>query len=230
MPDLDFPYRIKRSRRKTAAIHVTPNGVEVRIPEHVNDRFATEFLRGKQDWVRRKLLQQAEQSALVPKLDIGTIVYWHGKEKRLINQYGPRWKAFVQDELMIIEGPCSPNKKHIQSCLESLFKQQAQRILPSLTAHVAQKLSLENKLTGVKFRRTKSKWGHCTSSGVIQFNWLIMGAPEDVMYYLVCHEVCHLKHHHHGKSFWRLLESICPHVKESEHWLKENGLCLDWMH
>lgn len=228
MPDIDFPYRIKRSRRKTAAIHVTPTGVEVRIPGDVTDQFALDFLKSKRQWVKKKLLQHETQGALIPKLKIGTNILWHGKEKTLIFQLGDKWKAFVQDELMIIEGPSSPTKKQIQSCLESLFKQQAQKILPSLTRHVAKKLSLDDKLTGVKFRRTKTKWGHCTSGGVIQFNWLIMGAPEDVIYYLVCHEVCHLKHHHHGQSFWRLLDTICPHVKASERWLKESGIRLDW--
>jgi predicted metal-dependent hydrolase len=229
MSSFDFPYSIVRSQRKTAAIHVSPRGVQVRIPHGVTDEFALRFLDDKQRWVRKKLIEQALQQALIPEAAIGKTLLWQGEEKTLIYQKGLRWRIFLQSDLWVIEGPSEPEKEKIISLLESFYKQQARQVLTALTQHVAGKLNLLNRLNKVTMRRTKSKWGHCTSAGVIQYNWLIMGAPEAVIYYLVCHEVCHLKHANHGKQFWNLVEGICPNYIAAQKWLKENGLRLDWM-
>mgnify|MGYP001063171216 CR=1 FL=1 len=227
--ELDFPYSIVRSQRKTAAIHVTPKGVQVRIPYQVTDAFALSFLKNKQSWVKQKLGQQSQQLAKVPKLALGESILWYGEEKKLVYQQGNRKHVFLQSDLIIVEGPQEPDAQQLNNQLEAFFKNQAKLVLPALTRHVATKLKLDDRLSQIRFRRTKSKWGHCTNKGVIQFNWLILGAPEDVIYYLVCHEVSHLKHHNHGRDFWNLVNSICPHVKASEAWLKENGIGLDWV-
>lgn len=229
MSSFDFPYSIVRSQRKTAAIHVSPRGVQVRIPHGVTDEFALRFLDDKQSWVRKKLGEQAQQQALIPEVAIGKTLLWQGEEKTLIYQKGLRWRIFLQSHLLVIEGPHEPAKDKVQVLLESFFKSQAKQVLTALTHHVAEKLHLQNRLNKVTLRRTKSKWGHCTSAGVIQYNWIIMGAPEAVIYYLVSHEVCHLKHGNHGKQFWNLVERICPNYIAAQKWLKENGLKLDWL-
>lgn len=229
MSSFDFPYSIVRSQRKTAAIHVSPRGVQIRIPHGVSDEFALRFLDDKQSWVRKKLVEQAQKKALIPEVAIGKTLLWQGEEKTLIYQKGLRWRIFWQSHLLVIEGPQEPAKDKVLALLESFFKSQAKQVLTALTLHVTEKLNLKHRLNKVTFRRTKSKWGHCTSAGVIQYNWLIMGAPEAVIYYLVCHEVCHLQYGNHGKQFWNLVERTCPNYVEGKQWLKENGLLLDWM-
>ena len=75
-------------------------------------------------------------------------------------------------------------------------------------------------------RFTRSKWGHCTSEGVLQYNWHIVLAPEPVVDYLVAHEVCHLRHLNHSAHFWALVASVCPDYQAQRDWLKANGRCL----
>jgi len=226
----DFPVSIKRSQRKTAAIHITDEGVEVRLPYGVKDDFAWSFVREKSDWIQRKRQLQQERRSHIPELDIGQSILWLGQEVTLTYQAASRWHGFIQDAVIVIEGPELPTPLQIRAVLEFVYKRQAKRMLPSLTAHVAKRIGATDRLNYVKFRRTKSKWGHCTHDGVIQFNWLIMGAPESVIYYLVCHEACHLIHHNHSAAFWSLVKLVCPTVDESERWLKDYGLKLDWFH
>src|SRR5436305_1885791 len=72
-------------------------------------------------------------------------------------------------------------------------------------------------------RDQRSRWGSCSSSGALSFNWRLVLAPHDVLDYVVVHEVCHLKEHHHGAAFWALVERRRPRYRESKEWLDQHG-------
>ena len=59
--------------------------------------------------------------------------------------------------------------------------------------------------------------------GNINYNWRIALAPMYVIEYLVCHEVCHLKHPNHSKDFWNELKNLCENFDEGRKWLKVRG-------
>ena len=99
---------------------------------------------------------------------------------------------------------------------------QARLLLPGRTQALANYLQVGTRLKEVVFRKTKTKWGHCTSSGRIQFNWLIMMAPDAVIDYMIAHEVSHLLHMNHSKRFWNLVESVCPDYRTYVKWLKKH--------
>ncbi|MFB1001890.1 MAG: M48 family metallopeptidase, partial [Pseudomonadales bacterium] len=75
----------------------------------------------------------------------------------------------------------------------------------------------------ISYRRTTSKWGHCTSEGNIQYNPLLMLAPQFVVDYIIAHEVCHLRHANHSKQFWNLVDGVYPQRNHAENWLKQHG-------
>ena len=58
-------------------------------------------------------------------------------------------------------------------------------------------------------------------------HWKIIMAPDDIIDYLVVHELCHRLHMDHSKEFWESVERIIPDYKTKERWLKENGTRLD---
>ena len=57
-------------------------------------------------------------------------------------------------------------------------------------------------------------------------NWNLIMAPEEVLDYVVCHELCHILQMNHSKEFWALVALYMPDWKEQKEWLKENGLTL----
>src|SRR5207248_6452227 len=68
---------------------------------------------------------------------------------------------------------------------------------------------------GVTYRRITirdqvSRWGSCSSTGSLSFNWRLVLAPHDVLDYVVVHEVCHLVEHNHGPRFWALVKRRRP--------------------
>jgi predicted metal-dependent hydrolase len=44
----------------------------------------------------------------------------------------------------------------------------------------------------------------------IILNVELLKAPKDCIDYVILHELCHLKEHHHGPRFWRLLDRLMP--------------------
>ena len=72
-------------------------------------------------------------------------------------------------------------------------------------------------------RGQRSRWGSCSSSGALSFNWRLVLAPHDVLDYVVVHEVCHLVEHNHGHAFWQLVEQRRPAYRESKQWLDDHG-------
>ncbi len=106
------------------------------------------------------------------------------------------------------------------------LKLQAERYMSAATRELALHMALGDKLTKVKYRRTSSKWGHCTSEGDIQYNPLIALAPLFVIDYIIAHEVCHLQHANHSKVYWKLVDKVCSQRVAAEQWLKRNGHTL----
>lgn len=75
----------------------------------------------------------------------------------------------------------------------------------------------------VTIRAQKSKWGSCTREGNLNFNCLLMLAPEEVLDYVIVHELCHRKHMDHSPAFWAEVESVIPEHRRLRKWLKDNG-------
>ena len=78
----------------------------------------------------------------------------------------------------------------------------------------------------VTIRTQKTRWGSCTGKGDLNFNCLLMLAPEEVRDYVIVHELCHRKHMDHSAAFWAEVERVCPDCKLRRKWLKDNGAAL----
>jgi predicted metal-dependent hydrolase len=118
-----------------------------------------------------------------------------------------------------------------------LARQVPQLDLPPLTEAEARKqvrfragaiCALEAAALGVSFSRIRvagqrSRWGSCSSSGTLSFNWRLALAPAEVLDYVAAHEVCHLVHPNHSQRFWKLLETRRPGYREQRDWLGRHG-------
>lgn len=225
---LAFEYSIVRSQRKTAAIHVTPQGVQVRIPKGVSDGWVEEFVVAKQGWINTQLAQQQGMKLRVPIIELGQKVLFLGVWRTLIYVYSVKSQVKLEGEKIIFNAIDKPTPKQILNTLQSFFKQQAKQYMVTQSSEKARQLKVVERLIEVVFRRTKSKWGHCTSKGRIQYNWLIMGAPAAVIDYLICHEVSHLVQANHSPAFWSLVKSLSPDYKIHQKWLNDHAIELSW--
>ena len=75
----------------------------------------------------------------------------------------------------------------------------------------------------ITIRNQRTRWGSCSSDGNLNFNCLLMRTHDDVLEYVVVHELCHRKEMNHSPKFWAEVERVLPNYAESKRWLKENG-------
>lgn len=85
---------------------------------------------------------------------------------------------------------------------------------------IGQRLKLYQTHFKVKYRsftieNSCTKWGSCSSERYLTFNWKLIIFPLTVIDYIVVHELCHLIHMNHGRSFWRLVGKFYPEYKEA---------------
>ncbi len=95
------------------------------------------------------------------------------------------------------------------------------QIIPDKVRFYAEKIGVD--YGRVTIRNQKTRWGSCSAKGNLNFNCLLMLAPEDVLDYVVIHELCHRKEMNHSPRFWSEVAKIMPDYKNSKIWLKENG-------
>lgn len=75
----------------------------------------------------------------------------------------------------------------------------------------------------ISIRAQKSRWGSCSRDGNLNFNCLLMMAPDSVRRYVVVHELCHRIEMNHSPRFWALVEEVMPDYKEQRKWLRTEG-------
>ena len=77
--------------------------------------------------------------------------------------------------------------------------------------------------TRIQIRDQRSRWGSCSTTGTLSFNWRLVLAPLDVLDYVVVHELCHLREANHSRRFWSLVEERRPEWRLHRDWLHEHG-------
>lgn len=97
----------------------------------------------------------------------------------------------------------------------------AREVFPPKVAYYAQQIGVT--YGRITIRNQKTRWGSCSGKGNLNFNCLLMLAPEEVQDYVVVHELCHRKEMNHSHRFWREVEKIMPDYKVHRKWLKEHG-------
>ena len=101
------------------------------------------------------------------------------------------------------------------------FATKAMRIIPKKVEYYAQMVGVD--YGRITIRNQKTRWGSCSSKGNLNFNCLLVLFPDEVIDYVVVHELCHRKHMNHSKIFYAEVERVLPEYKKCQKWLKENG-------
>jgi predicted metal-dependent hydrolase len=229
-------YTLRRSpRARQVRVSVENDGaVRVTLPRRAPLRAADEAVRELAPWIERRQRALALAAAEVGRTP-GTVPYL-GAELRLVPERG-RTRVHRRGDALLVpaDGLVATGEPNglaaagdsaggADAAIERWFRRAARaEIAPRLDAAVARSGTSYTKLT---IRGQRTRWGSCSQTGAMSFNWRLLLAPAPVLDYVVEHEVCHLEVMDHSARFWRLLESRVPDWRDHAAWLRRYGSTL----
>ncbi len=96
--------------------------------------------------------------------------------------------------------------------LKKFYKKECRKIINEKIR--AYQPLFKEKVKSVTIESSKVRWGSCDSNRELTFHWQLILYPIEALEYVVIHEMCHMSHLNHDRSFWRLVGKHCPNYKE----------------
>jgi predicted metal-dependent hydrolase len=211
----EIQYRIIFSRRRSISLIVSPDKGVV-APYRTSLRSIDRFVQEKSGWIRKHLERHSELTRIntgkeysdgESHLYMGKEYYLKivGSDKLFIRQYEDIIEAGTKDTGDILK---------IKVLLDKWYQQKAQDVFGAKLEELVNRfINYSFSPTGFAVRPLKSRWGSCSSGGRITISSELIKLDPRYAEYVIVHELCHLKHHNHGKEFYRLLEELIPDYK-----------------
>ncbi|KAB2911704.1 MAG: M48 family metallopeptidase [Hyphomicrobiaceae bacterium] len=211
------------ARRLTLRVSKTRRAVVVTVPAECRMDEAGRFLKNHIDWVRDRLGRVPEP---VPFAD-GARIPVRGRLHRVRFTGTGRGGAVVSVEAQGRGMPhlnVSGRIEHGARRLRDWLFVQARADLDERVMWHARNLDVRPRRIGL--RDQTSRWGSCSSSGLLSFSWRLIMAPPHVLDYVAAHEVAHLIEMNHGARFWKLVAKCVPDLEAAKDWLRTEGTDL----
>ena len=179
----------------------------------VSQKYIEKLLLKKSSWInssKKKILQKKGRSVDFSKK---RELYFYGKAYPLeLQTWTKKRSKLIFEDTQFILCYSDYNEVAFQKHIDHFYKEKAKEFIPAMLNNWSSVMELEyNK---VSFRKTKRQWGSCSGKNDLSFNSMVVKLPEDVIEYIIVHELAHIRHKHHQKSFWSLVEKYLPDYKE----------------
>jgi len=199
-----------RAKRLSLRVSRLDGRVTLTLPRRAPAREGIAFLRTKEAWLRSHL--QNMQPAM--PVGVGQSIPLLGRETPIVIGSGRRARLAEGQIEVSASAPAAPQ-------VRALLRHTARDALAQASDKYAQQLSCT--YTRLSIRDTRSRWGSCSSAGVLMYSWRLIMAPPEVLDYVAAHEVAHLVEMNHQPAFWAVVAKLCPDYENHRYWLRERG-------
>ena len=225
-------------RRQTArvvsrvAIHVEPDGrVEVDAPPATPLAEVLAAVRKRSRWISQHVAAaKARMAHVLPREYVsGESIHYLGKRYRLkvVVEPASAAEAKLRGAFVVVNVP-RHDVDQIRACIDAWYRERAREVFDTRLKVVAEPLRWVRQLPSFRLQFMTRQWGSCSPSGRLTLNPWLVAAPREGIDYVLLHELCHLKHHDHSRSFYATLTRHFPgweQVKErldhhAEHFLR----------
>lgn len=200
------PYTLYRGRRRTIGLTVDQRGLRVGAPARAAVSEIEAVLHRHGAWVLDKLAVWEEQGRPPFTIAEGAEFPWLGETVRLHLGRGRNRAVWRPDGSALTL--CLADETAAPRVLERALREQVREVLAGRLAHFCAQMAVPAPALALSSARTR--WGSCSTRGVVRLNWRLGFFPLPVVDYVVAHEVAHLEEMNHGPRFWSLVERLCP--------------------
>lgn len=218
-------YELMRTNRKNILIKALPEGkTRVYAPPYASLKEIDRFVLAEIDEIREihRLLEEALRlNRAMHPVNRGSRICIEGRGYALSLKRAARTKLEIIGDACLLSLFEPENEMAVRAALKQMLSKRA-------LVRIREELNVYAPIIGVRFGRIavrdqKSRWGSCSSKGNLNFNWKLIMAPEEVLRYVVIHELCHLIEFNHSERFWKLVSAQMPEYEVWKKWLKTHG-------
>lgn len=201
---------IVKQKRKTIVLKIVDSKHSIlKVPQNMSDKKIQEFLTSKTDWLNKNIQKLQQKEEFSSQFDFEKYIYLNGKF------------AMPVEDIVIGFDKMIPKAKH--QCVVKYYQSMFEKL-----EHIAQKLSHETGLSydAIKMTDSKRVWGSFNTKRLMKLNWKLVILPENLVEYVIYHELCHSIHMNHKPQFWQSLGTICPDYKKRKKELSKYSFVL----
>ncbi len=229
------PVKIIRERRPNVRAAIGKTGATLRMPTLTSVSEERKHLSWLNEWLHERLAVRAGLAQrFTPKtytdgdnLEVGPRIYGLKVSYEARKTHAARLeKGVIHLRLSTIESGLDLEK----SIKQLLSRVVAQDFSPEIERRVDEwnDRFFQKDISGVQLRYNQSNWGSCSRSGFIRLSTRLLFAPQQVLDYVIVHELAHLIEFNHSPAFWALVASAMPDYKQAVKWLKVHGESCDF--
>lgn len=191
-------------KQKRIRLSLKPSEIRISYPQSLSFEKAEDFVKSKKVWILKNKPVQVE---LLNNTKVG--------RRHLLKLSSNLVKPQIKEG--VIYAPES-EIKIAENLVKKALEIEAKQYLSPLIDSNIKRTNLKPQI--IKFRYMKTQWGSCTSKQKISLNSALIYLPDDLIEYVIIHELCHLKYLNHSRNFWQLVQQHLPNYSHLRQGLK----------
>ncbi len=223
---VDIVYRKARGLR--SSVRLKNGKVVLSLSPYLLGRRREQTIEKFLDWARERL-EGVSGDFVLPEYVDGGVIVTHNKvyriELKFVDRSNVMAKCFDGALRLFLPFGYEFSDGELQDRIEKLIMKDQYSYLEEVLNELNQ-MYFQEEVNAIRFKRTTSRFGSCSSKRNINISFRLLFAPREVFRYVCVHELAHLKEMNHSKKFWAWVESAMPDYKLHEKWLRKNGFML----
>lgn len=213
------------------SLQIEPSGTaKLTCPKGASLHSLNKWLKEMEPWLKKQFSKVQEyQKKFPPKQFVnGESFEFLGKSYLLEKQWAEITRAqFTPDQRLLVQLNLQSRMRDVKKLVHDCYLREARGRIPSQIERWSNKMGLYPR--DLSLRNQKTRWGSCSARGHISINWRLIAAPQQIIDYVIIHELAHLKHPNHSLQFWTLVEQFAPEWRKDRDWLRENQLAFEFL-
>ena len=215
----------KSNKAKYLGIRIKPfAGVIVTVPKRVSYWEAKEFAKKNDKWIFKHLSKIEKFESEQPIFDENTTFKTKEHKLIIIKSDIDKTRIRIANSEIVVNYPSTKDvnsnsiQEDIKFAITETFRFEAKKYLPQRVNELSNSFGFSyNRLF---LKNLKSRWGSCSGRNNINLNIHLMQLPNELIDYVILHELTHTIHKNHSKNFWSALDNVFPESKIADKKLK----------
>jgi predicted metal-dependent hydrolase len=211
LDDKTIYYNVSYVKSQKLTMDISPEGfITIRVPKNTEESIIINFLQSKKKEIL-KVLNRIENRTTISRTK-----EYHEEETFLY-----QGKVYKLSQLIT---PMPEDEQQIQLELKRFYTQETRKIIKERVGYYEKQIGVKAK--SVTIVDSAKTWGTCNNNRDLTFNYRLSMAPIPVVDSIVIHELCHILHLNHDRSFWRKVGTYDANYKEHHGYLDRFGFYM----